>query len=276
MTSTPPVYGLIEWDGTYTPTLIAGCCFDAIARTAIAIFTSMIADDKEIGSPDFLQQHPIPALQAASDTIADWLQNLQADTTVPYLTLLDTDEIVRTGDQLLLIDWYAAIPCTSRPGPNQPDGHQHSADETRPEVQPPTLVNGYPVVSAVAEFEHGTSWIVICRRTERMPEWAAGQDWYVTWRAWWADGAYHAEAGDFGPHHGLTWPQAQQSLLRRLGSRPAQAAAPNPGVYLRSSDDGDALTCPSCHQPITVLDGGDRLGSLLAEVTAHQCVPALT
>ncbi|MCA2216342.1 hypothetical protein [Jidongwangia harbinensis] len=99
-----------------------------------------------------------------------------------------------------------------------------------------------------------------------MPDWAAGIAWYVTWRTWWADGRWHAENGDYGPHRGLTWPQAQQSLLRRLNV-PAPPRTVNPDVYLRGDDDGDWLVCLVCHEPITMLAGDDKLGSLMAEVT---------
>lgn len=93
----------------------------------------------------------------------------------------------------------------------------------------------------------------------------------MTWRAWWATGPWLVENGDYGPHHGLTWPQAQQSLLCRLDV-PASPMT-DPEVYLRADDDGDWLTCPYCHEQITMLAGG-KLGSLIAEITAHRCDPA--
>lgn len=271
MTAPTPVYGLIEWDGSYTPTVVVGCCADAIHRTTVAIFTAMAAAGKTIGSRQFLRKHPLPGYDAPARTIAAWFDELRDATTVPYVTLLDPSEVVHTGDQLLLIHWYEAKPCVSRPGPHRRGAHQHHDANALSETPPPAIVNGYPVVAAVAEADHATSWIVICRRTEQMPEWAGDTAWYVTWRAWWADGRYHTESGDYGPHHGMTWPQAQQSLLRRLDLAPPSAAPVDPDVYLDSSDDGDALTCPKCHQPITCLEGGDKLGSLLAEVGAHQC-----
>ena len=44
---------------------------------------------------------------------------------------------------------------------------------TRPApAGPPTTVNGYPVMAAVTTDQDATSWIVICQRTERMPDWA--------------------------------------------------------------------------------------------------------
>ncbi|GAA0475516.1 hypothetical protein Aca07nite_84400 [Actinoplanes capillaceus] len=98
---------------------------------------------------------------------------------------------------------------------------------------------------------------------------------YLTGRASRDDGRWH---GDYGPHHALTWAQAQQSLLRQLDlPTTRQLPVVNPDVYLHADDgDGDYLTCPSCHEPITMLADGDRLGSLIAEVTAHRCGPATT
>jgi hypothetical protein len=57
------------------------------------------------------------------------------------------------------------------------------------------------------------------------------------------------------------------------GQGSAQAAAAAPAVvngYPRADDDGD---CPVCHEPITMLTGVDRLGSLLVQVNAHRCAP---
>jgi hypothetical protein len=112
------------------------------------------------------------------------------------------------------------------------------------------LVNGYPVVSAVADDEDAASWIVICRLAGRMPDWASGTGWFVTWRAWWAHGRWTGENGDYGPQHGLTWPQAQQSLLNLLRV-PAPKPAADPGVYLQFDDHTDTWNCPACRQPIT-------------------------
>ncbi|GAA1884100.1 hypothetical protein [Asanoa iriomotensis] len=276
--ATEPVYGLIEWDGSYRPTVIVGCCFDAVVRDIIAIFTAVVATGGAVGSPEFQQQHPLPDPHASGEIIADWLDALREDTTVPYVTLLDATDLVHTGHNLLVVDRYAANPYVSRRIERQPAAVAHEPGRVPTVVSaPPTVVNGYPVVAAVAEREDAGSWIVICRRTERMPDWAADTAWYVTWRAWHAGGRWHAERGDYGPHHGLTWAQAQQSLLRRLDlPTPSQRPAVDPDVYLRADDDGDWLTCPSCHEPITMLTGGDRLGSLLAEVTSHRCDPATT
>jgi hypothetical protein len=80
-----------------------------------------------------------------------------------------------------------------------------------PLVPIPATVNGYPVISAIRERERDQSWVVICRRTEQRASFG-DQPLYVVWHA---DGAYHAENGDYGPDHGLTWPQAQRSLHRR-------------------------------------------------------------
>jgi hypothetical protein len=52
--------------------------------------------------------------------IAGWLDALREATTVPWFTLLDQDEIVRTGDAAILLDWTRAVPCTSHPGQRQP------------------------------------------------------------------------------------------------------------------------------------------------------------
>ncbi len=275
-TPTGPVYGLIEWDGSDRPTVIVGCCFDAVLRDVVAVFTALVATGGTVGSTEFQRQHPLPDLHVSGEILAAWLDALREDTAVPCVRLLDAAELVRTGHHLLVVDRDAANAYHGRSiGWQSAAGHRHLPGRAlTPAAAPPTVVNGYPVVAAVAEREDAGSWIVICRRTERMPDWAADTAWYVTWRAWQADGRWHAEFGDYGPHHGLTWPQAQQSLLRRLGLPTfPQRPTVNPDVYLRADDDGDWLTCPSCHQPITMLTGGDSLGCLLAEVTAHRCDP---
>lgn len=278
MTTQAPVYGLIEWDGSYRPTVIAGCCYDAVIRDIVAIFTTLAACGKPVGSRQFRHEHPLPNPQGPVEELADWLDLLHEDTTVPYVTLMDSTEIVTTGDQLLVMNWYAANRFYSLPGPPQLGAHHRLPTGCQGVAAPtavPAVVNGYPVVAAVAERDDAASWIVICRRTQPMPDWAGATSWYVTWRVWWAHGRWQAENGDYGPHHGLTWPQAQQSMLRRLHvAAPKPAPQVNPDVYLASSDEGDALTCPACHQPITWLDGGDKLGSLLTEITADHCETA--
>lgn len=98
-----------------------------------------------------------------------------------------------------------------------------------PLVPIPATVNGYPVISAIRERERDQSWVVICRRTEQRASFG-DQPLYVVWHVWHADGAYHAENGDYGPDHGLTWPQAQRSLHRRAdlstyGSPPRSAGS---------------------------------------------------
>jgi hypothetical protein len=140
---------------------------------------------------------------------------------------------------------------------------------TRPApAGPPTTVNGYPVMAAVATDQDATSWIVICRRTERMPDWATGTAWYVTWRSWWDGHRWTGENGDYGPHHGLTWPQAQRSLLSRLN---LPAAKPDPAVYLVFGEHTDTWNCPACRQPITEVYDRPTLGELHTAVAAHRC-----
>ena len=138
---------------------------------------------------------------------------------------------------------------------------------------PPAAVNGYPVVAAVATDEDTTSWIVICRRTDRMPDWATATAWYVTWRTWWDGHRWTGENGDYGPHHGLTWRQAQQSLAHRLNLPEAQPA-PDPGVYLVFDDHTDTWNCPTCRQPITEVYDAPTLGELHTAVAGHRCAPA--
>ena len=137
---------------------------------------------------------------------------------------------------------------------------------------PPAAVNGYPVVAAVANDEDATSWIVICRRTERMPDWASATStaWYVTWRTWWDGHRWTSENGDYGPHQGLTWRQAQQSLAHRVNLPQAQPAA-DPGVYLVFDDHTDTWNCPSCRQPITEVYDSPTLGELLTAIAGHRC-----
>jgi hypothetical protein len=188
---------------------------------------------------------------------------------------LSRPNLVHTGDPLIVVDRLAANPCYSRPAPPSQTERRQEIDRSPVPTPagPPVVVNGYPVVSAAADDEDAASWIVICRRTGRMPDWANGTGWYVTWRAWWANGRWNGENGDYGPHHGLTWSQAQQSLARRV-NLPAPRPAADPDVYLHSDDDSDSWNCPSCRRPIVEVFGGDTIGALLAEIADHRCAPA--
>ena len=268
------VYGLVEWDGSYRPTVIVGCCWPAILRDIIAILTGWLAAGGRFGSTDFQQQHPIPSPDSPAGVLADWLDALREDTTVPYVTLMDPADLVHTGDPLIVLDRLAANPCVSRPvGPPKVDQVLIGRSPVPAPSGPPAVVNGNPVVAAVADTEDATSWIVICQRTERMPDWASATSWYVTWRTWWDGTRWTGENGDYGPHHGLTWRQAQRSLVRRLHLPTAKPAA-DPAVYLHSDDDSDSWNCPSCRQPIVEVFGSDTLGALLTQVAAHRCPPA--
>ncbi|MGI5185482.1 hypothetical protein ACQEVZ_55490 [Dactylosporangium sp. CA-152071] len=104
-----------------------------------------------------------------------------------------------------------------------------------PLVPIPTTVNGYPVITAIREQERDQSWVVICRRTERAAHFG-DQPLYVVWHVRHADGAYHAENGDYGPHHGLTWVQAQRSLHRRAD---LSTYGPPPPPAAGSAADGE-------------------------------------
>lgn len=96
-------------------------------------------------------------------------------------------------------------------------------------------------------------------------------------------GSQHAAAGATGmqmppsgwhDHASEAKGICQAIELMLLASRPdRRVSVPpvDPDVYLVAHDEGDALTCPSCHEPITWLEGGDLLGSLLAAVTDHRC-----
>lgn len=268
------VYGLIEWDGSYRPTVIVGCCWPAILHDIIAILTGWIAAGAAFGSDGFRQQHPIPDPNSPAAVLADWLDALREDTAAPYVTLMDPAELVHTGDPLVLLDRTDANSCVSRPVRLASPGRVINDQSTVPApAGPPAVVNGCPVVAAVADIEKATSWIVICRRTQRLPAWAAGTTWYVTWRAWWDGRRWTGENGDYGPHHGLTWPQAQQSLARRLGLPAAQPVA-DPGVYLQFEDHTDTWTCPTCRQPITEVYDCRTLGALQTAITGHRCPPA--
>jgi hypothetical protein len=86
-------YGLIEWDGSYRPTIIVGCCIDAVLRDIIAI----LATGGAIGSTGFIQEHPLPDPDEPGEVLAGWLDALHADTAVPYVTLLDTAQLVHTA-----------------------------------------------------------------------------------------------------------------------------------------------------------------------------------
>ncbi|GIH05694.1 hypothetical protein Rhe02_37610 [Rhizocola hellebori] len=136
-----PVYGLIEWDGSYTPTVIVGCCRDAVRRTAVDIFGTTGGAHFAADSPDFLAQHPNPGPNAPAEAITDWLDALREATTEPWFSVLDSDEVVRTADRLLLMDLFSATPYVSRPG-DQPDSTAERCDRCRqPATAPPITVD---------------------------------------------------------------------------------------------------------------------------------------
>jgi len=89
-------YGLIEWDGYRTPTIIIGTTYEAVERTAVQVIKDVcgdrIMDDGTIPH-NFLDDNPYPNLNNA-EAVADWLYTLRDVTTVPYFTLLNGDEIV--------------------------------------------------------------------------------------------------------------------------------------------------------------------------------------
>lgn len=108
------VYGLVEWDGAYRPTVIVGCCRPAILCDIIAILTGWMAARGAFGSDQFRQQHPIPDPNAPAEVLADWLDALRQHTSVPYVTLMDPADLVHTGDPLILLNRTDSISCVSR------------------------------------------------------------------------------------------------------------------------------------------------------------------
>jgi hypothetical protein len=106
------VYGLVEWDGSYRPTVIVGCCRPAVLRDIVAIITGWAADGGQLGSDEFQQQHPLPDPNAPAEVLADWL-HARIDAAVPYVTLVDPAELVHTGDPLIIVNRLAANPCCS-------------------------------------------------------------------------------------------------------------------------------------------------------------------
>lgn len=267
------VYALVEGEGSSRPTVIVGCCVPAILREIIAILIGWIAASGAFGSQQFRRQHPIPDPSAPTEVLVDWLAALGEDTAVPYVTLMDPADLVYSGDPLILLSRADGNPCVSRPIPLANAGRALPSPSTVPApAGSPLVVNGCRVVAAVAETADVTIWIVICRRTERMPDWASATAWYVTWRTWWDGHRWTGENGDYGPHHGLTWPQAQQSLARRLGLPPAPPV-PDPRVYLEFGDHTDTWNCPTCRQPITEVYDCRTLGALQTAITGHRCPP---
>jgi diguanylate cyclase (GGDEF)-like protein len=91
------VFGLIEWDGSWTPTVITGQSVDAVQRQAVRILIAIHSPEGQFASDDqdFLTEHPFPDPNDPAVDVAEWLQAMREATTVPYFTVLDPDNDIR-------------------------------------------------------------------------------------------------------------------------------------------------------------------------------------
>ncbi|MET7396295.1 hypothetical protein ABZS66_22720 [Dactylosporangium sp. NPDC005572] len=83
----PGVYGLIQWGGAHTPTLIVGDTVSAVQRAAVRLVVSRSTDGR---TPDDQAVNVVaPGPDAADSAISAWLAGLHAATTVVSFTLYD-------------------------------------------------------------------------------------------------------------------------------------------------------------------------------------------
>jgi hypothetical protein len=87
-----PVYGLIEWDSSQTPTLIVGASPAAVRREAVRLIAGCSADGR-IAADDPTFGAAVPGADAPDSAVTAWLAQLREATTVPWFTLYDDADI---------------------------------------------------------------------------------------------------------------------------------------------------------------------------------------
>lgn len=90
-------YGLIEWDGSVTPSLIRADTIEDVERIAARLILNAhgdyIQDQDNRDNDNFLDEHPAPDLRNAV-AVGEWLEALHIATTVPYFTRIDVEDLV--------------------------------------------------------------------------------------------------------------------------------------------------------------------------------------
>ena len=85
------VYGLIEWEGSVTPTLVIGETEDEVNRGIVRAIRDaqpniIFMDD---GKSNLLHEFPYPSEDCAPGDVTAWLESLREWTTQPYASILD-------------------------------------------------------------------------------------------------------------------------------------------------------------------------------------------
>ena len=114
--------------GENAPDVIANPLVQGLKGDLLRAETKMSELSMRVGPnhPQFQQQHPLPDPLEPVEALAERLDELRQDTTVPYVTPMHSTEIVHTGDQLRVVDRCAASPYFSRPGrPRLAADYQH-------------------------------------------------------------------------------------------------------------------------------------------------------
>lgn len=88
--------GLIEWDGSYTPTVIIASSLETLNQAAVRIVRDTSPEDG-YSADGFLTRHPYPDLKD-TDAVTDWLVALREENTIPYFTVLEPHDLVLVGD----------------------------------------------------------------------------------------------------------------------------------------------------------------------------------
>lgn len=82
------VFGIIEWDDEFPPTLIVGATAAAVNRAALARLVQADMPEQSNAGPKF--DLPVPGPDADDAAVAGWLDTFREYATVPWFTIVDS------------------------------------------------------------------------------------------------------------------------------------------------------------------------------------------
>ena len=89
-------YGLIEWETSLTPTIVVGDDTFAVRHAIVGALKNAFPKRMTVDADlDFLGEYPYPDQDASEDELITWLCELREVATVPWVTVLGDDDVVR-------------------------------------------------------------------------------------------------------------------------------------------------------------------------------------